>query len=90
MAEFRNFHSFSEQVTPKSLLTITYLIGALYLVMTLIASINLGINLASQKQSEKDVSDVRLSFDRMNCISMNQLIARVLVNTANGYEVEKS
>jgi hypothetical protein len=46
MAEFRNFHSFSEQTTPKTLMTITYLIAALYLVMTLIASINLGINLA--------------------------------------------
>jgi hypothetical protein len=34
------------------MLTITYLIGALYLLMALIASINLGINLARQKQSE--------------------------------------
>ena len=52
MAEFRNFHSFSEQQTPKTLLTITYLIGVLYLLMALIASINLGINLARQKQSK--------------------------------------
>jgi len=34
--------------------------------------------------------DVRTSFDRMNWISMNQLISRVLINTANGYEVENS
>jgi hypothetical protein len=90
MAEFRNFHSFSEQTTPKTLLTITYLIAALYLVMTLIASINLGINLARQKESETDVADVRLAFDRMNWVSMNQLLVRVLVNTANGYEPENS
>lgn len=36
------------------------------------------------------MTDVRYSFDRMNWVSMNQLIARVLVNTANGYEVESS
>jgi len=45
MAEFRNFHSFSEQATPKTLKTIGQLVAALYLIMVLIASINLGINL---------------------------------------------
>ena len=33
---------------------------------------------------------MRYSFDRMNWDSMNQLNSRVLVNTANGYEVESS
>ncbi len=33
---------------------------------------------------------MRYSFDRMNWVSMNQLITRVLVNTANGYEIESS
>lgn len=36
------------------------------------------------------MNDVRLSFDRMNWVSMNQLIARVLINTANGYEDRNS
>jgi hypothetical protein len=36
------------------------------------------------------VGDVRLAFDRMNWVSMNQLLVRVLVNTANGYEPENS
>jgi len=33
---------------------------------------------------------VRQSFDRMNSVSMNQLLVRVLLNIANGYEVENS
>jgi hypothetical protein len=41
-------------------------------------------------QSERDVQTVRQSFDRMNSVSMNQLLARVLLNIANGYEVENS
>ncbi len=39
-------------------------------------------------QSERDVQTVRQSFDRMNSVSMNQLLARVLLNIANGYEEE--
>ncbi len=46
MTEFRNFHSFSMQQTPRTLKTIGYLVIALYLIMSLIASINLGVNLA--------------------------------------------
>ena len=45
MAEFRNFHSFTEQGTPKTLLLIIRLIVALYLIMVTIASVNLGINI---------------------------------------------
>ena len=46
MAEFRNFHSFSEQVTPKTLLIIIRLIAALYFIMVTIAGVNLGINIS--------------------------------------------
>ena len=45
MAEFRNFHSFTEQATPKTLTLIIKLIVALYLIMLTIASVNLGINI---------------------------------------------
>jgi hypothetical protein len=41
-------------------------------------------------ESEKDVHTVRQSFDRMNWVSMNQLLVRVLLNIANGYEPEDS
>jgi hypothetical protein len=33
---------------------------------------------------------VRESYNRMNWLSMNQLLARVLINTANNYEVANS
>lgn len=33
---------------------------------------------------------MRESYNRMNWLSMNQLLARVLVNTANGYEIANS
>jgi hypothetical protein len=45
MAEFRNFHSFTEQATPKTLMVIIKMIGALYFIMVTIASVNLGINI---------------------------------------------
>lgn len=45
MAEFRNFHSFTEQQTPKTLSLIIRLIFALYIIMVTIASANLGINI---------------------------------------------
>jgi hypothetical protein len=41
-------------------------------------------------QSESDVHTVRQAFDRINWISMNQLLVRVLLNIANGYEPENS
>jgi hypothetical protein len=47
------------------------MIGALYLIMVVIASVNLGINITRQMQSERDVQTVRQSFDRMNSVSMN-------------------
>lgn len=46
MDEFRNFHSFTEQATPRTLWRVTQLIAALYMIMVLIASVNLGINLS--------------------------------------------
>ena len=58
MAEFRNFHSFSEQVTPKTLKLIIQMIVALYLIMMAVASVNLGINLERQYESEQDVHTV--------------------------------
>lgn len=48
MTEFRNFHSFTEQATPKTLTLILKLIVALYLIMVTVASINLGININRQ------------------------------------------
>jgi hypothetical protein len=48
MTEFRNFHSFTEQTTPKTLTLIIRLIAALYFLMVIIASINLGINISRQ------------------------------------------
>lgn len=86
MSEFRNFHSFTEQQTPRTLILILRLIMSLYLVMLTVASVNLGINVQRQLESEKDVHTVRYAYDRMNWISMNQLLFRVLLNTANGYE----
>lgn len=86
MAEFRNFHSFTEQQTPKTLILILRLIMGLYLIMLTVASVNLGINVQRQIESENDVHTVRYAYDRMNWISMNQLLFRVLLNTANGYE----
>lgn len=71
MAEFRNFHSFTEQATPKTLLLVIKLIVALYFIMLTVASVNLGINITRQMQSEGDVHTVRQAFDRMNWISMN-------------------
>ena len=44
MSEFRNFHSFTQQATPKSLVLIIRLIVALYLIMLTIAVVNVGIN----------------------------------------------
>ncbi|TNV74775.1 hypothetical protein FGO68_gene16630 [Halteria grandinella] len=90
MAEFRNFHSFTEQATPKTLTLIIRLIVALYFIMVIIAAVNLGINISRQMQSETDVHAVRQAFDRINWISMNQLLVRVLLNIANGYEPERS
>ncbi len=46
MAEFRNFHSFNEQNTPKTLKIIVQLIVALYIIMITVASVNLGINMS--------------------------------------------
>ena len=71
MAEFRNFHSFTEQSTPKTLTLIIRLIVALYVIMVTIAGVNLGINITRQMQSEGDVHTVRQSFDRLNMVSMN-------------------
>jgi hypothetical protein len=34
------------------------------------------------------VHTIRQAFDRMNWVSMNQLLVRVLINIANGYELE--
>ncbi len=66
------------------------MILALYLLMVAIAFVNLGINITRQMQSEKDVQTVRQSFERMNSVSMNQLLVRVILNIANGYEPEDS
>jgi hypothetical protein len=71
------------------MLIIRLIIG-LYLIMVTIAGVNVGINIQRQMQSEKDVHTVRQSFDRMNWVSMNQLLLRVLLNIANGYEPENS
>jgi hypothetical protein len=71
MAEFRNFHSFTEQATPKTLMLVIKMIVALYLLMVIIASVNLGINISRQIQSESDVQTVRQAFSRLNSISMN-------------------
>lgn len=71
MAEFRNFHSFTEQATPKTLTLIVRLILGLYLIMVVTASTNLGINVNRQQQSKLDVHTVREAFDRMNWVSMN-------------------
>ena len=90
MSEFRNFSSFTDQTTPKTLLLIIKLIVALYLIMLIIASVNLGINVTRQTQSENDVHTVRFSYDRMNWVSMNQLLVRVLLNIANKFEPENS
>lgn len=48
MAEFRNFHSFTEQATPKTLILIVRLIVGLYFIMLTVASVNLGINVQRQ------------------------------------------
>ncbi|CDW72555.1 UNKNOWN [Stylonychia lemnae] len=90
MLDYRNFHSFSAQKTPRSLKIIIQLIFILYLVMIVISSVNLGINITRQKQSEYDVHVIKDANDRMNLVSINLLISRVLLNIANGYEPEIS
>ena len=90
MADYRNFHSFSSQGTPKSLKLIIKLILILYFIIIIISSVNLGINVARQKQSEYDVHTVKEANDRMNLVSMNLLISRVLLNIANDYETQSS
>ena len=71
MSEFRNFHSFTEQTTPRTLLLIVRLIVALYLIIVTVASVNVGINITRQLQSELDIHTVREAYDRVNWISMN-------------------
>ena len=71
MSEFRNFHSFTEQTTPRTLLLIVRLIVALYLIIVTVASVNVGINIKRQLQSELDIHTVREAYDRVNWISMN-------------------
>jgi hypothetical protein len=56
MGELRNFHSFTEQATPKTLSLILKLVVALYLIMVIVASVNLGINITRQVQSENELA----------------------------------
>lgn len=58
--------------------------------MISIASLNLNSNIQMQQQSELDVLTLKQAYDRMSAISYNQLLMRVLVNIANGYEPENS
>ena len=62
----------------------------LYLIMIIISSVNLGVNITRQKQSEYDVHVVKDANDRMNLVSINLLVSRVLLNIANGYEMGNS
>ncbi len=90
MAEFRNFHSFAELKTPKTLSLIIKLILLLYLIMVSIASVNLGVTISRQMESENDVRTVKTAYDRMNLLSMNQLLFRVVLNIANGLEPDST
>lgn len=58
--------------------------------MITISCVNLGINVTRQKQSEQDVHVVKDANDRMNLVSINLLVSRVLLNIANGYEAPNS
>jgi hypothetical protein len=86
MSQFRNFHSFSSQQTPFTLVLIVRLIGLLYLIMISIASLNLAITVSKQRESDIDTETVKNSYDRMNWVSRNQMLLRVQINIANGYE----
>lgn len=66
------------------------LIVALYLIMLTIACINLGINVTRQRQSQQDIISVMQAYNRMSLVSGNQLLTRVLINLANGYETDSS
>eukprot|EP00347_Sterkiella_histriomuscorum_P004053 403361925 len=90
MIDYRNFHSFSKQATPRSLKIILQLMFILYIIMITVSSINLGINISRQKQSEYDVHVVKDANDRMNLVSINLLLSRVLLNIANGFEANSS
>jgi hypothetical protein len=54
--------------------------------MMVIASVNIGINIKSQKLSQEDILTIKLSYDRFAEMALNQVIMRVLLNIANGYE----
>lgn len=58
--------------------------------MVTVASINLGTTITRQRESESDVTTVKLAYDTMNVLSMNLLLFRVVLNIANGLEPENS
>lgn len=66
------------------------LIGVLYLIMISIASLNLGMTVAKYKEWDNDLDVVRYSYDRMSWVSRNQMLLRVQLNIANGYEPDES
>jgi UPF0716 family protein affecting phage T7 exclusion len=62
------------------------LVGFLFLVSLIIASINLGLNIENKNQGSSTLKTVRISMDRVNFTSNTRLILRNLINIANGYE----
>lgn len=69
---------------------IIQLVGLLYIIMMAVASVNLGINVTKQNQSDDDIQTVKLAYDRLNSLSVNLVLMRTMINVANGYEPDES
>eukprot|EP00347_Sterkiella_histriomuscorum_P016877 403351503 len=82
--QLRHAFSMEQRTTPRSMKIMFQLVFILYLIMLIISSINLGINIARQKQSEQDINIVQLNYQRLSQVSKVQLYGRSLYQIANG------
>eukprot|EP00347_Sterkiella_histriomuscorum_P023515 403334347 len=71
--QLRHAFSIEQRTTPRSMKIMFQLVFILYLIMLIISSINLGINIARQKQSEQDINIVQLNYQRLSQVSKVQL-----------------
>ncbi|TNV87637.1 hypothetical protein FGO68_gene1529 [Halteria grandinella] len=90
-AVFPNLQSsMNDNKTPKSLINIIRLTFSLFLIMIIISSINLGIIMSNQQQSQVDIYSIKYSYDRLLYLTINQNLMRTILNLANDQEPQKS
>lgn len=75
---------------PKSLKLVVQLLFILLSVSIVIASINLAFSVSNKQQSVATVNVLRKAIDRINFTSNCRLIARSMIDIANGYESNES